>query len=63
MSMTFISSISAETYTVQTGDSLSTIAKKFYGDDSEVKEEIYRVLADIAYGGTALPHPMQFGLG
>lgn len=42
---------------------LAELYQKFYEDDSEVKEEVYRVLSDIAYGGTALPHPMQLGLG
>jgi uncharacterized protein YkwD len=33
--MTFASSTSAQTYTVQSGDFLSAIAQKFYGDGSE----------------------------
>ncbi len=42
---------------------LSTLYQKFYGGDPETKEIIYNALSDIAYSGTALPQPMQFGLG
>ncbi len=42
---------------------LSALYNKFYGSDPETKEIIYQALSDIAYSGTALPHPMQFGLG
>ncbi len=42
---------------------LAELYQSFYGGDAETKEEIYRVLADVAYNGTVLPHPMQFGLG
>jgi hypothetical protein len=42
---------------------LSALYQDFYGGDAETKEDIYRALSDIAYNGTTLPHPMQFGLG
>ena len=42
---------------------LAELYQKFYGDDLETKEEIYHVLAGVAYSGTVLPPPMQFGLG
>jgi hypothetical protein len=42
---------------------LSVLYNQFYGGDAETKEEIYRALSDIAYNGTMLLHPMQFGLG
>ena len=42
---------------------LAELYQKFFGTDSEVKEEVYRALAEIAYNGTPLPPPMQFGLG
>lgn len=42
---------------------LSAFYQKFYSGDPEAREEIYRALCDIAYAGTLLPHPMQYGLG
>ncbi|MGC1374948.1 MAG: HEAT repeat domain-containing protein [Anaerolineales bacterium] len=42
---------------------LGQLYQQFYGGDAETKEEIYRALSEIAYNGTALIHPMQFGLG
>lgn len=34
-----------------------------YGDDPELKEDVYRCLAQFGYSGIKLPDPMQFGLG
>jgi HEAT repeat protein len=42
---------------------LRALYDKFFVSDSETKEEIYRALADMAYNGVAMPHPMQYGLG
>ena len=43
---------------------LSVLYQKYYGAaDPPSKQIIYRALYDIAYSGTALPHPLQFGLG
>lgn len=42
---------------------LSALYQKFYSDDPETREVIYQALSDIAYSGSALPHPMQFGVG
>lgn len=42
---------------------LAALYQSFYGGDSETKEEIYRTLSEIAYNGTVMPQPMQFGLG
>jgi len=42
---------------------LGALYNKYYEGDHEIKEEIYQVLSDMAYSGTAIPHPMQYGLG
>lgn len=42
MSTTFASFVSGQTYTVQSGDTLSTLAQKFYGDGTEASwQKIY----------------------
>jgi hypothetical protein len=42
---------------------LAALYPHLYGNDPEMKEAVYQVLAEMALGGTPLPHPMQFGLG
>ena len=42
---------------------LSVLYQKYYSGDPETREIIYQALSDIAYSGTILPHPMQFGVG
>jgi HEAT repeat protein len=42
---------------------LAALYPHLYGIDAELKEEVYRVLSDMALGGTPLPDPKQFGLG
>jgi hypothetical protein len=42
---------------------LSALYPHLYGTDPQLKESVYQVLAEMAYGGTPLPNPMQFGLG
>ena len=42
---------------------LSELYKLYYGDDPEAQENIYQALTSIAYNGTNLPNPRQFGLG
>jgi HEAT repeat protein len=42
---------------------LPALYPHLYGTDPELKESVYQVLAEMAYGGATLPNPMQFGLG
>jgi HEAT repeat protein len=42
---------------------IAALYQQYFGGNTQTKETVYQVLSDIAYGGTALPHPMQFGLG
>lgn len=48
---------------IPTDGVLAELYKGYYSDDPEFQEEIYQALTAIAYNGTPLPHPKQFGLG
>lgn len=42
---------------------LSALYPHLYGDDHEMREAVFNVLAEMALGGISMPEPKQFGLG
>lgn len=42
---------------------LAALYPRLFGSDAEMRDGVFRVLSEMAMGGTRLPAPQQFGLG